>query len=397
MSENERKQEIAKAVTDIEYHPIVFEENFNIDSFTRIPLVEISALGMAFSPIITTATTVTQTISAAAEQLFLFDSRGHTGKLAKHKDGSGFLSTIIGNGSIGQGAFVPVDGKTVVSTTTESATPAMMHMAVVLVIINQKLDAIQEIQQEIIEFLQQKEKAKLRGNLNFLADVLNNYKYNWANEKYKNGNHIKVLDIRQESEQSILFYREQIEKKTKKQSFLHADKNVKDTLKTVASEFREYQLSLYLFSFSSFLEIMLLENFESAYLDAIVKKIEDYALQYRELYTQCYNQLEGYSKSSLESYFFSGLGTVNKVAGNAVAKIPVVSKSQLDETLIEAGNRMEQLNFKKAEELMKHLVHTQSGVVRPFIENINTVNRLYNQPMEILFDKENIYLALSEK
>ena len=58
---------------------------------------------------------------------------------------------------------------------------------------------------------------------------------------------------------------------------------------------------------------------------------------------------------------------------------------------------MEQLNSKKTEEIMKHLVHTQSGVVRPFIENINTVNRLYNQPMEILFDKENIYLALSEK
>jgi hypothetical protein len=51
--------------------------------------------------------------------------------------------------------------------------------------IDRKLDSIQETQQEILEFLEQKEKSRLKGNLNVLADVLNNYKYNWNNEKYK--------------------------------------------------------------------------------------------------------------------------------------------------------------------------------------------------------------------
>ena len=392
MSGNERKQEIAKAMTNVEYYPTILEENIDIESYaksplTKLPFAQISAIGTAFEPLTAAFQSIVLGNSGASGIYRVTVPNG--GHLAEFRDGSGYLGSVLTpDGAVGGGQAV---------LNPLACDPTMLFMAAALMNINQKLDAIQEVQQEIIEILQQKEKAKLRGNLNFLADVLNNYKYNWTNEKYKNSNHIKVLDIRQESEQSILFYREQIEKKTKKQSFLHADKNVKDTLKTVASEFREYQLSLYLFSFSSFLEIMLLENFESAYLNAIVKKIEDYALQYRELYTQCYNQLEGYSKSSLESYFFSGLGTVNKVAGNAVAKIPVVSKSQLDETLIKTGNRMEQLNSKKTEKIMKHLVHTQSGVVRPFIENINAVNRLYNQPLEILFDRENVYIALSKK
>ena len=51
---------------------------------------------------------------------------------------------------------------------------------------------------------------------------MNNYKYNWENENYKNTRHIKVLDIKQTSEQSIIFYREQIkdllDKLKKKQS-----------------------------------------------------------------------------------------------------------------------------------------------------------------------------------
>ena len=124
-------------------------------------------------------------------------------------------------------------------------------------------------------FLQQKEKAKQRGNLIFLNDILANYKFNHENAMYKTNNHIKVLDIKQESEQSILFYIEQIEGKLKKQSFLHIDKNVKEKLASVKADLIEYRLALYLFAFSSFLEVLLLENYESAYLDGANNKIQE--------------------------------------------------------------------------------------------------------------------------
>ncbi len=39
----------------------------------------------------------------------------------------------------------------------------------------------------------------------------------------------------------------------------------------------------------------------------------------------------------------------------------------------------------------------QIGIVRPFIDNINTINKLYNQPMELIFDRENIYFAEVEE
>lgn len=42
---------------------------------------------------------------------------------------------------------------------------------------------------KIMAMFQMKEKAELKGNLTFLYDVFNNYKYNWNNEMYKNSNH----------------------------------------------------------------------------------------------------------------------------------------------------------------------------------------------------------------
>ena len=148
-------------------------------------------------------------------------------------------------------------------------------MALALANIDKKLDDIKEMQKEILNFLVMKEKSDLRGDLNFLADVLNNYKYNWNNEKYKNSNHIKVLDIRQAAERKILFYRERITTKIQSKSIFHIDQDVKKQLDQIQSEFKDYQLALYLFSFSSFLEVMLLENFDSAYLDGISQKIEN--------------------------------------------------------------------------------------------------------------------------
>lgn len=387
MEASDRKVEIVKAMTNIEYYPVALkEEDVSIEKYTKLPLAKISALGTAFEP-----------LTAAFQSIFLGNSGGGLyrvsglkgGSLVSRVDGSGYLGAISrGNNQVGGG---------MATLNPLACDPAMLFMAVALMSINKKLDSIQEAQKEIIEFLEQKEKSKLRGNLTFLTDVLNNFKYNWTNEKYIRSNHIKVLDIKQDSEQGILFYRGQIDRKVKKQSLFHSDKDVKDKLRKIQSEFKEYQLALYLYAFSSFLEVMLLENFESAYLDGIARKIEDYAFQYRELFTACYDQIEEYSKSSVQSYLLTGLADINKLAGDAVAKIPVVSKTQINETFVKAKSRLEKFSSKRNAQTMNRLETDPSGVVRPFIENINTVNRLYNQPTQWLFDKENIYLGLPEK
>lgn len=45
---------------------------------------------------------------------------------------------------------------------------------------------------KVLSVLENKENANLRASLDTLSDILNNYKYNWDNEKYRTNKHILV-------------------------------------------------------------------------------------------------------------------------------------------------------------------------------------------------------------
>ena len=42
---------------------------------------------------------------------------------------------------------------------------------------------------------------------------------------------------------------------------------------------------------------------------------------------------------------------------------------------------------------MSSLIERQSNTIRPFIENIDTVNELCNKPVQLLVDNENLYIS----
>ena len=271
--------------------------------------------------------------------------------------------------------------------------PTMLFMAATLANIDRKLDTIKEMQQEMLEFLAQKEKAELKGNLIFLYDIFDNYKYNWNNEMYKNSNHTMVLTIKKEAEAKIIFYREQIIGKVNKKSLFHSDQSVDRQLSAVQEQFKDYQLALYILAFSSFLDVMLLENYDKEYLSSISAKLDKYSLQYKELYTQCYEEISGYSSSSLQSSVLKGLSKAAIAVGKVVEKMPVVGDTQADETLVSAGDKLNDISAERVRRQMQKLIERQSNFVRPFIDNINMINDLYNKPLQMLVDKDNLYIA----
>lgn len=79
--------------------------------------------------------------------------------------------------------------------------------------------------------------------------------------------------------------------------------------------------------------------------------------------------------------------------GKIVEKIPVVAGTQTDATLIAAGDKLNNKVMEKVQKQMKHLIERQSNFVRPFIENIDTVNKLSNSPVQLLVDKNNLYVG----
>ena len=101
---------------------------------------------------------------------------------------------------------------------------------------------------------------------------------------------------------------------------------------------------------------------------------------------------EDYSKSSIQAGMLSGLAVASKFMGETIAKVPVISKSQLDENLIKAGGRLGHHGEKRATATLEGLAQTRISVTLPFIENIRAVNDLYNKPVAYLFDRNNVYV-----
>ena len=380
MNELEPKKSAAMKIMDVEYLPSIQQIEHAVTNYKKYPLSKISSLGVAFSPLVSAVQSVAGAgvggsgiyyVNTAGKQMFQ-SSGGFIGSL---KSAAG----TVGGGQARMIAM-PLD-------------PTMLFMSAALMAIERKLDDIKELQQDIIDYLKAKEKARIVGNINVLTEVLNNYKYNWDNDKYKTNKHILVQDIRKDAEQSLLLCRNQIEHLLTKKGLFHSDKEVNTKISKLQGDFREYQQALFLYSFSAFLEVMLLENFDSQYLKSVTDRIKEYAFNYRELYTSCYNQLEGFSQGSVQSFLLKGLAVISKGAGGLIGKIPVVSKGSVDEALVSAGEKLDKVNTKKTQKTMKILAESASKCSSLFVENIEEVNRIYNQPHEILFDTENIYFV----
>ena len=319
---------------------------------------------------------------------------GVTGKLASFKDGSGNLGTIMdGNNIVGQAHWIKADSQ--VMTTTIPYNPTVLFMAMALMSIDKKLNKIQETQKEILRFLELDKESQIRGDLNTLTEILNNYKYNWDNELYKKSKLDLVQHIKRSASGNIDFYQNKISAGSTKKKGIHINKNAESMLTELDNLFKNYQLSLYIYAFAYFLEVMLMENYDKQYLDKVASEIEKRSIDYRTLYSDCYQQIDEYTKSTIEANLLKSASTVGKFTGEKIAKIPLISKTQLDETLIAAGDFLNKVGDEKSEKTMERYIENRDSGVEVFIDNINTVNKLHNKPLEMLFDSGNMYLELT--
>lgn len=177
-----------------------------------------------------------------------------------------------------------------------------------------------------------------------------------------------------------------------KKQLVQVSSDVSVRIKKANKAFEDYQLAMYTYAMASYVETMLLKNFNKAYMDNVATKIEAYSIQYRELYTECYNCLAQLSDKSLDNIVIGGIGKASKAAGEAIAKVPVISKSEIDENLIAVGDIIGESDEAIKTNRLSALVNKQSSYVTPFIDNIKMIGQLHEKPLEIMFDSKNVYL-----
>ena len=392
MDEN-RNNEIVKSMMELDFRPTDDIEASQLTRYTRLPTGDAALAGGARASLLPVFRTITSTMALNEGDLYrAILPKGAT--LAAMKDGSGFIGAAVrqGEGVAGQARFVPAGGAVQMATTTVSVDPVTLGIAIAMVEIDMKLDAIQKTQQEMFDYLKARDEAELHGDITSLSDIMDSYRLNSTNERFKSEKRIEVQDIRRDADRKIEQYRMRLEGQLRKDGPLHLGMDVDKKAEDVSDTLRRYQMSLFAYAYATFLEVMLRENFESEFLRLESDKIDKRALRYRKDYTHSYDWIERFSHSTVEDTVIRGFATAAEGLGEFVEKSPIGGCTPINRGLKDAGNGVENFLTELSANTMKSLLKAKEPVAAPFLENIRNIDATYNEPLELLVSSDGTYV-----
>ena len=364
------------------------------DDALRIPFDQLPDLGLGLSSL--TSALAPAVASAASPVLFtVTDAAGNPippAVLQAFNDGSGLLGSfrdpIKGFGQARLHVAETAQATVVVD-------PVTLMMAATLMVVSQKLDSIQRTQIEMFEYLQQREKAELRGALQALADIARDYRFNWSNNTFMQSSHAQVLEIRKQADAIATLQRAQIRGKLNGDP-IEIRASVEARLSELVDHLAEYRLAVYTHALSSFLEPLLSRNNDAAYLRSVSERISAHGLAYRELYTECYNAVEEGARNSLDSAVLGGIADASKALGGFLSQTPLGEATPVDEALKGAGEEIGKYNEGITDSLMGQLRSMSSPEVLPLQQGVESLASLREKPFAIAADSETLYLLPNE-
>ena len=163
-------------------------------------------------------------------------------------------------------------------------------------------------------------------------------------------------------------------------------------MNSIICKLSEYQLSCYLYSYSTFMDTMLRMDFSSKNIERCKNKMTALAREYDTLFSDCYSQIEKYHQSSVDSKIIDGIGAVIKGMGKTVGSIPKISDAQFDEALIEAGQKLNKKNSINIDRKLETVEQFKDNHIEYFLDNLSSVDLMYNGENAMLTDGENLYV-----
>lgn len=392
-----KKQALVEQAMSTEFRSEFPDIKVDMAKATKIPFAELTALGAAFASLPEAFRTVTQTVQASGEGLYrITDAAGKAidaSALFSFKDGTGLLGSFRdAAGELNQ-ARLHLAGPQVAETVTcVPYDPTSLFIAAALMEINQKLDAIQETQQQMFDYLKNKDKGKLQANLEQLTEVMQSYRFYCNDEERMRSQRNLVIGIRKEAKEAIRHHQLVVIGFLKRAGVIHIDKEVRDKVDSVRFELEQYRVSVYLYAFSTFLDVMLHGNFEEDYLQSLAEKTEDESIGYRQLYTQAYDLIEADANSSVRAMALGGLSGAMGFLSKTIERTPIGDHTQISEALGEASKGLESFSEEMKTGMMNELIEASRNDVHPFIDNIKNISRLYNEPVMLFADEVAVYV-----
>lgn len=315
---------------------------------------------------------------------------GVTGTLAKFKDGSGNLGTIINDkGIAAQARWVE-----------QSINPTMLFVAAALHNIEEKLEKIEETTKEIFEFEKQKEESQMAGDVKFLNGTLRDYQFSVSNEKWMNSKLASVCACEKDAEKFINEYKNLVLSAAKEKGIIdnlvHNDNAANEKINKTIEYLDNYQKAVFLHAYSHYVHVLLTENFDEHLLNNLQKDIEQNSLEYRSIFSEVSLALEKYARKTLDLKVEGVAENAVKALGELTKKIPLVNKTDINEKLIETSDKISSHKKESINNKVTKMSKYQKAPTYQFIESINTINELHNKELEVYSDDEYLYFSEPE-
>jgi len=364
----------------------VRKENISNKSYplTISKLSEISGVAI---PTVESIKKITTQKSNNTGKLYRITNLGKNDSLKAMRDGKTFWGAIKKDG----GGSTMAKLKEVNPSGTVILDPTVMMMAVALAGIEAELSEIKELNKKIFSFLQHEKESEIESDLEILNRAIVDFRFNLEDEKYLVNNHKQVMDIKRTANKNILFYQKEIKDNILKDKLFTTNNTMNSTIEEIQKKFKYYRLSLYIYSFSTLIEILLIGNYKNEYLLSKKNELDELDREYSSTFNNALEYIKKNANKSLESNVLSGLGSAGKAIGNLAEKAKV---KNVDIWLNEKGDNIKQTGKDIKDSFINKFDEIKESHSKTFINQIEKVDIIYNKTKEIYFDNENIYLEI---
>ena len=322
-------------------------------------------------------------------KLYRITNLGKNDSLKAMKDGKTFW-----------GAINKKDGKSSMAKLKEVNTnnniildPSIMMMSVALSGIEQELDEIKELSQKIFSFLEHEKESEIESDLELLNRLISDFRFNIEDEKYLLNNHKQVLEIKRTANKNMLFYKKEINDDLSKDKLIITNSSMNSIIDEIQKKYKYYRLSLYIYSFSTFMEILLLGNYKSDYLLNKKNELDELEKEYSNAFNNALEYIKKNANKSIEGNVLTGLGSAGKAIGNLAEKVKI---KNIDNWLNEKGDNLKQFGQNIKDDFATKFDDMKESNSKPFIKQIEKMDIIYNKTKDIYFDNESIYLEIEQ-
>ena len=129
----------------------------------------------------------------------------------------------------------------------------------------------------------------------------------------------------------------------------------------------------------------------SEYLKKVKDRIEEFSIEYRTTYTDCYNYIESKSEKAPQAVILDIGAKVGKKIGDGIAKTPIGDKTLIDEKIVDGSGKLIKAKETSGSKHLNEFCNYKDTRTLSFIQMFDALNKVFNERI-ILFDSQNLYI-----